>query len=62
MPTPCLSLHRVAYDTEARAFVAEVQFLDMTGICRRSVEWRGPITAEFARIAGGLRDAVQAAR
>ncbi len=62
MSTPCLSLHRVAYDPHAHAFLAEAQILDVTGIRRRPVQWRGPVTAEFARIASGLRDAVLAER
>ncbi len=57
MSTSCLSLHRVAYDPEASAFRAEVQYLDITGIRRRIVQVRAPITAEFHRIASGLRDA-----
>ena len=62
MSIPCLSLHRVAYDTHARAFLAEAQILDGSGICRRPVQWHGPATAEFARIASGLRDAVMSRR
>lgn len=57
MSTPCLSLHRVTYDPQARAFLAEAQFLDATGIRRRTVRWCGPLTADFGRIAGALRDA-----
>jgi hypothetical protein len=62
MSTPCLSLHRVAYDPEAHAFRAEAQILDTTGIHRRPILWRGPTTAEFGRIARGLRDAALAVR
>jgi hypothetical protein len=62
MSIPCLSLHRVAYDARARAFLAEAQILDPTGIHRRPVTWHGPATAEFERIASGLRDAVIGAR
>ncbi len=61
MSTPCLSLHRVAYDPEASAFRAEVQYLDATGIHRRVVQLRAPLTAEFQRITRGLRDAALAA-
>ncbi|UWQ95553.1 hypothetical protein K3728_18145 [Rhodobacteraceae bacterium M385] len=57
MTTNCLSLHRVAYDAAARAFHAEVQYVNATGIQRRGVVWHGPLTAEFKRITGGLRDA-----
>jgi hypothetical protein len=57
MSTPCLSLHRVAYDPDASAFRAEVQYIDATGIRRRPIVWRGPTTADFACIARGLRDA-----
>jgi hypothetical protein len=57
MSTPCLSLHRVAYDPEAAAFCAEVQYLDATGIRRRNVQLRAPIHAGFERITRGLRDA-----
>ncbi|MBY4893900.1 hypothetical protein KUL25_14165 [Rhodobacteraceae bacterium N5(2021)] len=57
MSANCLSLHRVAYDTAAAAFRAEAQYVNAAGIQRRPVEWHGPFTAEFARIAGGLRDA-----
>lgn len=60
MSTNCLSLHRVAYDPDACAFRAEAQFVDAAGIQRRGVLWRGPTTAEFTRIARGLRDAAQA--
>ena len=60
MSANCLSLHRVAYDTAAAVFRAEAQFVDATGIQRRRVVWHGPFTAEFARIAGGLRDAALA--
>lgn len=62
MSTHCLSLHRVAYDTVAAAFHAEAQFVSASGIQRRRVEWRGPRTADFTRIAGGLRDAALSAR
>ncbi|MEJ6392863.1 hypothetical protein V8J82_06340 [Gymnodinialimonas sp. 2305UL16-5] len=61
MPTPCLSLHRIAYDPVALAFLAEAQFLDTTGVRRRRITWRGPVTAEFQRIASGLRDAALSA-
>ncbi|GAB5449464.1 hypothetical protein [Gymnodinialimonas sp.] len=57
MSTPCLSLHRVAYDPDAAAFRAEAQFVNATGVHRRGIMWRGPFTAEFPRIARGLRDA-----
>lgn len=57
MSTRCLSLHRVVYDSVAAAFRAEAQFVNAAGIQRRRVEWRGPFTAEFARIARGLQDA-----
>ncbi|MEJ6390291.1 hypothetical protein [Gymnodinialimonas ulvae] len=57
MSSRCLSLHRVAYDPDAAAFRAEVQYLDATGICRRVVQVRVPLTAGFHRIASGLRDA-----
>lgn len=60
MSTPCLSLHRVAYDPEAAAFRAEVQYLDATGVRRRTVELRAPMTAGFQRITRGLRDAALA--
>lgn len=60
MSAPCLSLHRVAYDPDAAAFRAEAQYLDATGIRRRPVQWRGPCTAGFRRIARGLRDAALA--
>lgn len=61
MSANCLSLHRVAYDAHACAFRAEAQYVDAKGIHRRGVEWRGPFTAEFTRIAGGLRDAAMRA-
>ncbi|MEX3017740.1 hypothetical protein [Gymnodinialimonas hymeniacidonis] len=61
MSTPCLSLHRVAYDPEASAFRAEVQYLDASGIRRRVVQVRAPLTAGFQRITRGLRDAALAA-
>ncbi|WP_044007127.1 hypothetical protein [Jannaschia sp. CCS1] len=57
MSTHCLSLHSVAYDTVAAVFHAEAQFVSAAGVQRRRVEWRGPTTADFARIARGLRDA-----
>jgi hypothetical protein len=57
MSINCLSLHRVVYDTAARAFSAEAQYVDASGIQRRRVHWRGPCTAEFKRIAGGLHRA-----
>lgn len=57
MSAQCLSLHRVAYDSVAAAFRAEAQFVNAAGIQRRPVEWRGPFTADFRRIASGLRDA-----
>ncbi|QXT40228.1 hypothetical protein [Gymnodinialimonas ceratoperidinii] len=57
MSINCLSLHRVAYDTAARAFCAEAQYVNASGVQRRRVHWRGPFTAEFQRIAGGLQDA-----
>ena len=60
MSTPCLSLHRVAYDPEAAAFRAEVQYVDITGIHRRPVQWRAPVTADFPHITRGLRDAALA--
>jgi hypothetical protein len=60
MSSPCLSLHRVAYDPHAAAFRAEVQYLDATGIRRRIVQVRVPLTAGFHRIASGLRDAALA--
>lgn len=61
MSTACLSLHRVAYDPAACAFRAEAQFVDAHGIHRRGVQWHGPTTADFTRIARGLRDAALAA-
>ncbi len=61
MSTPCLSLHRVAYDPTAAAFRAEAQIVDARGIHRRPILWRGPTTAEFKRIASGLRDAALSA-
>ncbi|WP_224816264.1 hypothetical protein [Hasllibacter sp. MH4015] len=57
MSTQALSLHRVAYDPEMSAFRAEAQILDASGIHRRPILWRGPTTADFKRIARGLRDA-----
>ena len=60
MSTQCLSLHRVVYDSVAAAFRAEAQFVNASGIQRRLVEWHGPLTAEFTRIARGLRDAAHA--
>lgn len=57
MSTHCLSLHSVAYDPDACAFRAEAQYVNATGIQRLGVVWRGPTTAEFTRIASGLRDA-----
>ena len=61
MSTQCLSLHRVAYDPEAAAFKAEAQYLDATGIHRRVVMLRAPMTAGFQRITRGLRDAALSA-
>ena len=60
MSSPCMSLHRVAYDPEAKLFRAEAQILDVTGVQRRPCTWPGPFTAEFSRIAAGLRDAALA--
>ncbi|MBF9045333.1 hypothetical protein HKCCE4037_18495 [Rhodobacterales bacterium HKCCE4037] len=57
MSSPCMSLHRVSYDPEAHAFRAEVQYLDVTGIRRRMVDFRAPVTSEFHWISRGLRDA-----
>lgn len=61
MSTHCLSLHGVAYDPDARAFRAEAQFVNASGIQRRGVVWHGPTTAEFTRIARGLSDAARIA-
>lgn len=57
MTYPCLSLHRVSYDDLTRSFCAEAQYVDALGIHRLLVHWHGPLTAEFNRIASGLRDA-----
>ncbi|WP_341862920.1 hypothetical protein [Gymnodinialimonas sp. 57CJ19] len=62
MTINCLSLHRVAYDAATRAFHAEAQYVDATGIKRRGVVWHGPLTAEFKRITGGLRDAAMSTK
>ena len=57
MSRPALSLHRVIYDPTLKAFCAEAQILDASGVHRRPCQWPGPISAGFERIARGLRDA-----